>query len=339
MTNITGLSRNHGSAEPSPLGHRRWRAVLHDPAAVVAILLLGVILTASLLAPLYARHVAHTDPLRSAVDAEILIDGIATPVLADNTQGLGLGVTPIGPGWRAAYLLGADSQGRDIAARLLAAGRNSLLIATGATLLCLVLGGLTGLIAGAFGGWVDHVISRVLDMLWAFPVTLLAISLSLVLVSQDLHLGPVTITASSLWLPVLIVGVVYVPYIARPVRAQVQSLMRAEFVRASVALGVPFSQLLRRHITPFVLETLATFAPLVMALCLLTESALSFLSVGVQPPDASWGTLIGEGQTLIYIRPMAALAPGLVLATTVVALNMLGDALKDLFGAPQGPRA
>lgn len=302
---------------------------LRDPAIAVSLCVLLAIALGCALAPFYAAHVAQTDPFSSAIDATVALHGASRPVLAENTAGLGLGVTPIGPTWQGRYLLGADAQGRDVAARLLYGGRNSLLISAGATAICLVLAGLIGTLAGFFGGMIDAVLSRALDVLWAFPVMLLAISLSLVLVSQDLRIGPLRIASNSLLLPVMILGIVYVPYVARPVRAEVIRLRAMEFVRAAGALGVPPRDVLIRHISPFVFGLLATFAPLVMALSLLTESALSFLSIGVQAPAASWGTLIGDGQTLIYARPMVAVAPGLAIVATVLALNVLGDALRD----------
>lgn len=314
---------------------RAWR----DPAVSLPCLVLLLVALACLLAPVYATRVSRSDPFRSTVDARIQRDGRSVPVLAENATGLGLGVTPVGPGWSRAYPLGADGQGRDVAARMLFAGRNSLLIAAGATAICLLLSGLVGTVSGFFGGWADAAISRGLDVLWALPVMLLAICLSLVLVSQDLRLGPVTVSSGSLVLPMAILGVVYVPYVARPVRTQVRGLRRAEFMRAAVALGVPNRGQLWRHVRPFVGTTLAGFAPLVMALSLLTESALSFLAIGVQPPEASWGTMIGDGTNLIYTRPIVAVAPGLAIVATVLALNVLSDALRDLgrdLGRDQG---
>jgi peptide/nickel transport system permease protein len=173
------------------------------------------------------------------------------------------------------------------------------------------------------------VLSRMLDVLWAFPIYLLAISLSIVLIAQGVQIGPFSITSGSLWLPIWIIGIVYVPYIARPIRGQALSLKESEFVLAAVGLGVPAGRILVRDILPNVTTTLIVFVPLMMALNILTESALSFLSIGVQPPDASWGTIIQDGQTLLYTRPMVALAPGVAIVLTVLALNVLGDGLRD----------
>jgi peptide/nickel transport system permease protein len=216
-----------------------------------------------------------------------------------------------------------------VAARLLYGGRNSLLIAGMSTLICLVLAAIVGLTAGFFGGWVDWVLSRCMDVLWAFPVYLLAISLSIVLISHGFDIGPISINAGSLALPIFIIGIIFIPYVARPIRGQVLSLKESEFVLAAVGLGVPAYRILLRDILPNVMTTLIVFVPLLMAINMVTESALSFLSIGVQQPDASWGTIIQDGQGLLYTRPMVAMAPGIAIALTVLTLNVLGDGLRD----------
>jgi peptide/nickel transport system permease protein len=195
--------------------------------------------------------------------------------------------------------------------------------------ICLCLATVIGLAAGFFGGITDAILSRFLDVLWAFPIYLLAISLSIVLISHGFTIGPFEITSGSLWLPIWIIGIVYVPYVARPIRGQVLSLKESEFVLAAIGLGVPAHRILLRDILPNVMTTLIVFVPLMMALDMLTESALSFLSIGVQPPDASWGTIIQDGQELLYTRPLVAIAPGIAIVLTVLALNVLGDGVRD----------
>ena len=283
-----------------------------------------------LAAPLYATYVANTDPFTSNIDGTTMVDGQSVALIEPSTEGLGLGSVPLGPTWDIHnYFLGADAQGRDVASRLLYGGRNSLLIAGTSTILCLVLAALTGLIAGFFGGMIDIVISRLLDVLWAFPIYLLAISLSIVLITKGFDIGPISITSGSLSLPIFIIGIVYVPYVARPIRGQVLALKESEFVLAAIGLGVPSYRILFRDILPNVMTTLIVFVPLMVAINMLTESALSFLSIGVQPPDASWGTIIQDGQDLIYTRPMVAIAPGIAIVLSVLALNILGDGVRD----------
>ena len=311
-----------------------WRRVLQgllaSPTAVISAGLLVLIVIATLLAPVYAKHVAGTDPFRSGLSAKIKIDGKPVPVMQQSTEGLGLGVTPIGPTWGPQYLLGADGQGRDVAARLLYGGQNSLLIAGAATILCLIIAAIVGIAAGYLGGAVDGVLSNLIDMIWAFPVYLLAISLSIVMIGKSYAFGPFEISSGSLIVPILIIGLVYVPYVARPIRGRVLALNQSEFVMAARGLGIRRGRILWRHILPNVSTTLIVFAPMLMALNIVTESSLSFLSVGVQPPNASWGTILQDGQTLLYSRPMVSLAPGLAIMVTVLLLNLFGDVLRDV---------
>jgi peptide/nickel transport system permease protein len=313
----------------SPWGIAR-RRLLRNRIAMTMLGVLVLVVALCLAAPLYAKHIAHTDPFQSNLDGTTVAHGKTVPVMREESGGLGLGVTPIGPTWDPAhYLLGADNQGRDVAARLLYGGRNSLLIGVASALLSCVLATVIGLVAGFFGGIVDGVLSRLLDVVWAFPVYLLAISLSTVLLSRGFSFGPFRLESGSLLLPISIIGVVYVPYVARPIRGEVLSLRRREFVEAAVGLGASTWRLLWSEILPNVVTTVIVFFPLMMAIDMLTESALSFLSIGVQPPNASWGTIILDGQGLLYTRPIVALAPGIAIAVTVLALNVLGDGIRD----------
>jgi peptide/nickel transport system permease protein len=307
------------------------RKLRQDRTAMGAVIVLLIIIIACCAAPLYAQHVSQTNPFQSNLDGTITLGGQDVDIMQADSAGLGLGVTPIGPTWHGQYFLGADTQGRDVAARMLYGGQNSLVISFFATILTLVLAALVGTVAGFIGGWTDTVLARLLDVLWAFPIYLLAISLSIVLISKGLQIGPFNIPSNSLLLPILIIGIVYVPYVARPIRGQVMSLTRSDFVLAARCLGVPAPRVLLRDILPNVTTTLIVFAPLMMALNMLTESALSFLSIGVQPPFASWGTIIQDGEDLLYTQPMVAIAPGLAIIITVLALNFLGDGVRDAF--------
>jgi len=317
---------------PAPEGpwRRAWAQLRHNRSAMAAAIVLVVVVLACLLAPWYASHVAHTDPFTSNVSGSTVIDGKTVPVLRPSSTGLALGVTPIGPTYDPGhYFLGADNQGRDVMARLLYGGRNSLLIGVASALLCCLLATVTGVLAGYFGGVVDAVLARLLDVVWAFPVYLLAICLSVVLLTSGITIGPLHVGAGSLWLPVLIIAVVYVPYVARPLRGQVMALKEKEFVAAAVGVGASDLSIMRRDVLPNVLPTVAVFLPLMTALSMLTESALSFLSVGVQPPQASWGTIINDGLGLLYTRPAVTLAPGIAIALTAVVLNLFGDGVRE----------
>lgn len=318
---------------PANVSRGPWATAVNrlrrDTTALVALAVFVLIVLACLLAPVYAWW-AGVDPFRSSLDAVITLNGVQMPVMEVPTTGLALGFTPIGPTWHlGTYFLGADNQGRDVMARLLYGGMSSILIASAATAFTLIFATVLGLLAGFFGGIVDMIISRILDVLWAFPVYLLAISLSIVLLTQGIKIGPIVIDAASLWLPIFIIGVIYIPYVARPVRGQVMSLRQSDFVMAAIGLGAPSGRILWKDILPNVSTTLIVFIPIMMALNMLTESALSFLSIGVQPPDASWGTIIQDGQGLLYTRPTVALAPGFMIVISVLSLNVFGDGLRD----------
>ncbi|MBO1325802.1 ABC transporter permease subunit [Acetobacter sp. TBRC 12305] len=315
-------------ASPGP-----WRVALRslgrNPSAMTALMALALITMACLLAPFYAHNVARTDPFVSNVAGTVVLGGQEVDIMQPNDNPLHLGLSPIGPTWQRTYLLGADSQGRDIAARLLYGGRNSLLISSCATVLCLVVAAMVGIIAGFMGGLVDTVLSRLMDIMWAVPVYLFAISLSIVTVNSGLQIGPFVIEANNLLIPITIIALVYVPYAARPIRGRVITLRHAEFVTAARGLGVPRWRIVLFDILPNITTTLVVLGPLIMAMALLAESALSFLSIGVQAPAASWGTIIQDGEGLIYTRPMASIAPGLAIVAVVLALNILGDGLRD----------
>jgi peptide/nickel transport system permease protein len=323
-----------GGAPPGALSDGPWRTALHqllgNRAALASAALFTLIALACTLAPVYAAHIAHTNPFTSNVSGSTVVDGRTVPVLTASSTGLGLGVTPIGPTWDPAhYFLGADNQGRDVMARLLYGGRNSLFIGLASALLCCLIATLLGVVAGYRGGVVDAVLSRLFDVLWSIPVYLLAICLSVVLLTGGLHLGPLSIEAGSLWVPIFIIGLVYVPYVARPLRGQVIALRNREFIQAAVGLGASDLRIMWRDVLPAIVPTVIVFAPLITAIDMLTESALSFLSVGVQPPDASWGTIINDGLGLLYTRPAVAMAPGIAIALTAVALNILGDGVRE----------
>jgi peptide/nickel transport system permease protein len=317
------------------IGRSPWalagRRLLRNKIALAALVLFVLIVAVSFAAPLYAHHVARTDPFASNLEGSITIDGKKRDIMQEGGGKLGLGVTPIGPTWRSKYLLGADNQGRDVAARVLYGGRASLEIGLGSAALACLIATIVALIAGYFGGLVDTVLSRLMDLVWAFPVYLLAISLATVLLTapNGLNLGLFRLGANSLWIPLLIIGIIYVPYVYRPIRGQVLSLREKEFVEAAIAQGAGGFRLIFSEILPNVVSTVIVLLPLMIATTILTEAALSYLSIGVQPPNASWGTIIEDGQNLLYTRPTVAIAPGVMIVLTVLALNVFGDGLRD----------
>jgi peptide/nickel transport system permease protein len=312
---------------PYTLARRR---LLRNRTAMVSLVVFLLVVAACLAAPLYADHVAHVNPFESNVSGTTTVNGKTVPVLQEGSGALGLGTTPIGPTWDFHhYFLGADGQGRDVMARLLYGGRNSLLIGAASALICCVLATIIAVLAGFFGGLTDSILSRLLDVVWAFPVYLLAISISIVALTNGLDLGVVTLAASSLWLPIWIIAIIYVPYVARPIRGQVLSVREKEYVEAAIAQGASDWRLMRSEILPNVITTGIVFFPLMIATTMLTEAALSFLSLGVQAPAASWGTIINDGQNVLYTRPWVAIAPGIAIVIVVLTLNVFGDGLRD----------
>jgi peptide/nickel transport system permease protein len=265
------------------------------------------------------------------VTGTTVIDGKRVDVIQQGGGALGIGEIPIGPTWRSNYFIGADNQGRDVAARVLYGGRASLEIGIGSAVLCCLIALLLALVAGFFGRFTDAILSRIMDLIWAFPVYLLAISLATVLLTKPngLNWGPIHVQPSSLWVPTAIIALVYIPYVYRPVRGQVLSVRQKEYVEAAIAQGASNFRLMFSEILPNVVTTVIVMLPLMIATTVLTESALSFLSIGVQPPKASWGTIIDDGQQLLYSRPWVAIAPGIMIVLVVLSLNVLGDGVRD----------
>jgi len=275
-----------------------------------------------LAAPLWADHVAHTGPNQNHITDKILVGGRMIDVVAPDG-------TPLGPGLRGRYLLGADQNGRDVMVRLMYGGRTSIYIGVLAAVITTLLAVTVGVLAGYYRGWVDSVLSRILDVVWAFPVLLLGIALGTTLALGGLRIGGLQIAGDSLWIPILIIGVVYVPYMARPVRGEVLALREKEFVEAAVSQGKGPLRIMISELLPNIISTIIVFSALNIANNMLLESALSFLGAGVRPPNASWGTMIADGYQTIYTAPHLTIVPGLMIVLTVLSLNVFGDGLRD----------
>jgi peptide/nickel transport system permease protein len=192
-----------------------------------------------------------------------------------------------------------------------------------------VLAVLVALFAGYYRGWIDALLSRILDVVWAFPVLLLGIALGTTLAIGGLKLGPLAIAGDSIWIPILIIGLVYVPYMARPLRGEIMALREKEFVESAVAQGMGPLRIMFGELLPNIVSTIIVFFTLNIANNMLLESALSFLGAGVRPPNASWGTMIADGFQMIYTAPHLTVVPGLMIVITVLSLNVFGDGLRD----------
>jgi peptide/nickel transport system permease protein len=281
-----------------------------------------VMVATALAAPIWSKQVANTSAFENRVSDQITVDGKKTDIVSPDGK-------PIGPTWGKEYFLGADANGRDIMVRLLYGGRNSLYIGVVAALLTTLLSVVIGLVAGYFRGWVDTVIARALDVVWAFPVLLLGVALGTALALGGLRVGPVTIEGDSKLIPILVIALVYVPYMARPIRGEVLALREREFIEAARAQGAGPIRIMFSEVLPNLATTIIVFVPLMVANAILLEAALSFLGAGVRPPEPSWGTMIDEGVDRIITAPHLAIAPGLMLVLTVLGLNVFGDGVRD----------
>jgi peptide/nickel transport system permease protein len=219
---------------------------------------------------------------------------------------------------------GLDELGRDIFARVMSGGRISLLVGLSVVSVSSLLGMFFGSVAGYFGGRVDDVISRVIDVLMAFPGILLAIALVAVL-------GP---SLGNVILALSVIG--WVGY-ARLVRGQALRAREFEFVQAARALGANPAHIVLRHILPTALPAVVVQATLGMAGAIIAEASLSFLGLGVQPPTPSWGTMLDAGRSHLFDAPHLTIFPGLAIAVLVLGLNFVGDGLRDRVDPKMSP--
>jgi peptide/nickel transport system permease protein len=258
---------------------------------------------------------------RAAIAAAIflllmVIISILAPILAPQDPlkiNLGQRLAPPGtPG----YPLGADDLGRDVLSRLIWGGRVSMLVGFGAVVVAMAIGVVVGLLGGYFGSWVDVSIMRLIDVLMAFPAILLAIAIVA-------SLGP------GLGNAMLAISIVGIPYYARIVRGSVLSLREQEFVYAARLIGVPSSRILTRHVLPNCLGPLIVAATLDVGWMIMAAAGLSFLGLGAQPPTAEWGVMLSQGRQFIRNAPHISILPGAAIFLVVLALNLLGDGLRD----------
>ena len=264
-----------------------------NPLVVVGGAILLVVVLASVCAPLLTA----SDPIRPSFGQRLK--------------------APWGLGGTAARPLGADNLGRDIYARLLYGGRISLVLATSAVLLATGVGVLVGLLAGSLGGRLDDLVMRLADVQLTFPVIMLAIAIIAVVGTSPFAL--VGVLALSGWV-----------LHARTVRANVLTIRHLEFVEAAGALGASQVRVLFRHVLPNTLAPILVIASSQFATMVLLESGLSFLGMGVQPPQPSWGAMLAEGRDYLSNAWWLATVPGIAISLVVLGANLLGDGLRDL---------
>jgi ABC-type dipeptide/oligopeptide/nickel transport system permease subunit len=222
------------------------------------------------------------------------------------------------------HLAGTDLFGRDVWSRLLWGGRLSIGGGVLAILLAVVPGTLLGLLAGYTGGWLDAFLMRVVDVLLAFPSLLLALTM-------------VTVLGPGLFSVVLAVGLAGIPRFARVVRASTSQIRLGLFIEAARVVGCRPSRILLRHIAPNLRDIIIPLAALELGYALINIGALSFLGLGVQPPTPEWGAMLAEGRTLLRQALWITTAPGLAISLSVLAFNLLGDALRDALGRQAAP--
>lgn len=317
-------------AEPTPsvsekaiegrsLGRIAWERLKGDKVALTGGAIVLLLVLVAILAPLITAVIGQPPNQRN----EDLID----PLFSTPTGALGgisgehwLGVEPV--------------SGRDIFSRILHGARVSILVGFLSAVVAVIFGTLLGTLAGYFGGWLDALISRVMDMLLAFPQLLFIISLISVMPNNMFGL---TGTGVRLVVMILVIGFFGWPYIGRIVRGQVLSLREREYIEAARSLGAGRRYILSKELLPNLVAPITVYMTLMIPTNILTEAALSFLGVGVKAPTASWGSMLSDAVAYYESDPMYMIIPGVAIFVTVLAFNLFGDGVRDALD-PKGTR-
>lgn len=297
--------------EGRSLGQIAWMRLKRDKVAIGGGIVIVVLVLAALLAPLLVKLLGHPP--------DDFHQNLIDPTFQRPKGKFG------GISWD--FLLGVDPQfGRDLFARILYGAQISLLIAFLATVLSVLIGVTFGVVAGYFGGWVDTVISRTMDIFLAFPLLLFAIALSGVVQQEAFGL-----TGNALHISVLVfvIGFFNWPYIGRIIRGQTLSLREREFVDAARSLGARSGYILRKELMPNLFGPILVYSTLLIPTNILFEAALSFLGVGIHIPTPSWGGMLSDAVPLYSNDPEFMIVPGVAIFITVLAFNLLGDGLRD----------
>jgi ABC-type dipeptide/oligopeptide/nickel transport system permease subunit len=284
-----------------------WRRLREDKVALGAAAFIVVLILLAIFAPLVIKLVG------------------ARPPNDQSTKVLDSFGTPTGPSGH--DIFGVDTLGRDIFSRVLYGARVSLEVALIATFLSMVIGTTVGLLAGFYRGWVDTVLSRLIDVLLAFPILLLALGIAAACSLGKGCLGG--LIKPGLGVVIFVIAFVNWTYIGRIIRGQVLSLREKEFIEAARALGASNRRIMFREILPNLVAPIIVYSTLVIPQNILLEAALSFLGVGVQPPNASWGAMIADATNIFDTAWWYMVFPGAALLLTVLAFNLLGDGLQD----------
>jgi ABC-type dipeptide/oligopeptide/nickel transport system permease subunit len=293
------------------LGEIAWRRFTRDRVAMVAGgVVIGLVLIAAL-APVIVGLLGHPP---AEFHAEKIDPNIQVPVghFGGASRDFLFGLEPV--------------NGRDLFSRVVYGARISLLIAFLATLLSVSIGTVLGIVSGYFGGWVDTLISRTMDVFLAFPLLLFAIALAGVIPDKAFGLGGDALRIATL---IFIIGFFSWPYIGRIIRGQTLSLREREFVDAARSLGATRRYILARELLPNLVAPILVYSTLLIPTNILFEAALSYLGVGVRPPTPTWGGMLADATHWYQIDPWFMLPPGLAIFVTVLAFNLFGDGLRD----------
>ena len=225
-----------------------------------------------------------------------------------------------------AHLLGTDELGRDYMTRIMMGGRVSLMVGLFAVIISVIFGSLVGGIAGYYGGMIDNLMMRITEIVSSFPFLPLAISVSAVL-------GTSVPAEFKMYITMMVIGLLSWPGLARMIRGQVLSLREMEFMHAAKALGLSDSRIVVRHLLPNTLAYIIVYSTLGMAGAIMSESALSFLGLGVTPPTPTWGNMIQYAKDMFVLkqRPWLWIPPGVCILLAVMSINLVGDGLRDAF--------
>lgn len=283
-----------------------WRRLFKRRSAVVGMVILGILI----LVALTAQWAAPYDPNTSMLDTKNYPKEYAKKRLAPCIHAFGC------PENNPQHIMGLDGNIRDEFSRILYGARLSLFIGFATVSFAIVIGTVLGALAGYFGGWVDNVIMRIMDVLLAFPSLLLAIAI-------------VTVLGSGLINALLAIGIVSIPAYARVVRGSVLSVREMDYVSATRSLGGNAYEILFKRILPNALTPLIVQGTLGIATAILDAAALSFLGLGAQPPTPEWGSMLGLERNQVFTAPHLVFYPGLAIMLTVLAFNLLGDGLRD----------
>ncbi len=292
-----------------------WRRMRSDHVAMAALVFIVGLILVAIFAPLVVKLVGAPPPNKQSTAALDPLFG-----------------SPTGPS--SEHIFGVDQLGRDIFSRVVYGARVSLEVAIISTGLAVIFGTIAGMLAGYYRGWVDTVISRVLDILLAFPILLLGIGLASACSLGNGCLGGAI--QPGLRVVILVIAIASFPYIARIVRGQVLSIREKEFIEAAKSLGASDTRIIFRQVLPNLVAPIIVYTTLVLPQNILFEAALSFLGVGVQPPQASWGQMIADAVGVFDTAWWFMFFPGIALVLTVLAFNLVGDGLQDALDPKTG---